>query len=127
MRCASPMSASSELAGQVRPTALSFARYASSWGLAVAVAALLTKAAPAIMGMASLTNQRGAGIRFHVFLLGVSTVASSMPVRSGVNMKIRKSSQKAPPREALGQRLRDDTPFTGPLRFLGGSPLLARR
>jgi hypothetical protein len=60
------------LGGQVRPTARSFARYGSSSGLAaVAIAALLTRAAPAIMGMASLASRRGEGIRFPSFLLGV--------------------------------------------------------
>jgi hypothetical protein len=49
MRCASPMSAACVLGGQVRPTARSFARYASSVELAVAIAALLTRAAPAII------------------------------------------------------------------------------
>ena len=44
MRWASPMSGSSVWGGQVRPTACSFARYASSSGLAaVAIAALLNR------------------------------------------------------------------------------------
>src|SRR5271155_3289429 len=72
MRCASPMSASSELGGQVRPTARSFARYASSAGVvAVAIAALLSRAAPAIMGMVNLASQRGESIRLPTFLLGI--------------------------------------------------------
>ena len=80
MRCASPMSASSVLGGQVRPTARSWARYASSWGVvAVAIAALPISAAPAIRGMASLTSQRGEGICSVPFLLGLA----SLPVVCG--------------------------------------------
>src|SRR5947209_18102418 len=62
MRWASPMSAASVWGGQVRPTARSFARYASSAGVAVATAALLSTAAPAIMGMANPASQRREGI-----------------------------------------------------------------
>src|SRR5271166_6619933 len=88
------MSASSELGGQVRPTARSCARYASSRGSAVATAALLTRAAPAITGMVSLASQRGEGIRFPSFLLGVSKTASSVRVQSSTNMKNSESSER---------------------------------
>ena len=94
MRCASPMSASSVWGGQVRPTARSFARYASSAGLAVAIAALLTRAAPAIMGTASLAGQRGEGNSIPFLSFGVSKAASSVRVQSGTNMKNSESSQR---------------------------------
>ena len=49
--------------GQVRPTARSFARYASSAGVfAFAVAAPLIRAAQAIIGMPSTASQRDEGI-----------------------------------------------------------------
>src|ERR1700730_1988156 len=94
MRCASPMSASSVLGGQLSPTARSFARYASSAGLAVAIGPLLPRAAPAIMGMVSLASQRGEGIRFPSVLLGVSKAASSVRVQSSTNMKNSESSER---------------------------------
>src|ERR1700731_1046302 len=88
------MSASSVLGGQVRPTARSFARYASSAGLGGPIPALLTRAAPAIMGMVSLASQRDEGIRFPSFLLGVSKAASSVRVQSSTNMKNSESSER---------------------------------
>ena len=56
------MSASSVLGGHVRPTARSCARYASSWAVvAVAIAALLTRAALAIKGLSGiLVHNHGA-------------------------------------------------------------------
>jgi len=101
MRCPSPMSASSALGGQVRPTALSFARYASSAGVAVAIPALLTRAAPAIIGMVSLASQRREGIRFPSFLRGVSKAAGRVRVQRSRDKKNSNKEFRTDPIPAL--------------------------
>ena len=57
-----PMSEASCSGGQVKPTPRSCARYASSRGLAAALGALVTRAAPASSGTISLAGQRNEGI-----------------------------------------------------------------
>jgi hypothetical protein len=49
-----------------------------SAGLAVAIAALLTRAAQVITGMVNLASQQGEDIRFPSFPLGVSKAARSV-------------------------------------------------
>ena len=50
------------LRGQVRPTARNCARYASSWGVAAAMPALLANARATMIGTAIPTGLRGEGI-----------------------------------------------------------------
>src|ERR1700743_1253566 len=101
--CASPMSASSVLGGHVRPTARSFARYASSAGVAVAVAELLKRAARPITGMLSPASRRGKGILFPSVLIGGPPATQRRRIAKLSKMWRRKTGSAAPRRWSPGR------------------------